>query len=98
MDLETPPSWGDIADAEESMKWAKVAGRKRASDENADPSKLHKSGSEVTLSNRYNALTFIDEGSLDSDENLGQGGRQSPCSALEWDMGGFMLEGREGSE
>ena len=98
VDLETPPSWGDIADAEETMKWAKVAGRKRASAENADPSKIHKSGSEVMLSNRYDALTFINEASLDSDENSGQGERHSPGPALEWDMGGFMMEGREGRE
>ena len=57
--------------------------------ERPDPSKFHKSGSQVTLSNRFAALSDAPEASLageDLDMDLAEG---SSSLCLELDMEGF---------
>ncbi|XP_035256965.1 uncharacterized protein LOC118218430 [Anguilla anguilla] len=90
-DVDTPTLWGDSDPPEGSsgMDWARVTGRKRASVEMENPHKFFKTGLQVSLTNRYKALSDASGASQsggESDIDLAGG---SPSVELEWDMEGF---------
>lgn len=91
-DLATPASWGDAVPPEEkpAVQWAKV-GRKRLSVERPDPSKVSKTGSQVTVANRFAVLADSTDSSLiEDDPELDLAGSSLSSLSMDGYMEGFV--------